>query len=176
MPKTPEVPLKTTIAGKCCVIDGDTIQIGMVRLRLAGIDAPELDHPLGQKAKWELVRICKGEIITAEIERDIPYDRLVATCYLSDGRDLSAEMVKRGLALDWPKVSGGKHAAYEPDGARKNTRKQQPTSARRCAFSTDRAAYCPKMAFSYQIRCFVRDPAFGHAAQHNVITRFLKTV
>lgn len=118
-PKTPEVPLETTITGKCYVIDGDTIQIGKVRLRLAGNDAPELDHPWGQKAKWDLVRICKGEIITAEIEQDISYDRLVATCYLSDGRDLSAEMVKRGLALDWPKFSGGKYAAYEPEGVRK---------------------------------------------------------
>lgn len=116
---TPSPPLATTLAGTCYVIDGDTIQIGKVRLRLAGIDAPELDHPWGKKAKWELVQICKGQIVTAEIEPDISYDRLVATCYLSDGRDLSAEMVKRGLALDWPKYSGGKYSSLEPQGVRK---------------------------------------------------------
>ncbi|MCT8330351.1 thermonuclease family protein [Albidovulum sediminis] len=101
------------------MIDGDTIQIGEVRLRLAGIDAPELKHPWGQKAKWELVQLCKGQIITAEIAVDISYDRLVATCYLPDGRDLSAEMVRRGLALDWHNFSGGKYAHLEPEGARK---------------------------------------------------------
>ena len=108
-----------TVTGKCYVIDGDTIQIGKVRLRLAGIDAPELEHPWGKKAKWDLVQLCKGQLITAEFEPDISYDRVVATCFLPDGRDLSAEMVKRGLALDWPKFSGGKYKHLEPDGARK---------------------------------------------------------
>ena len=110
---------QTTISGKCYVIDGDTIQIGEVRLRLAGIDAPEIEHPWGKKAKWELAQLCKGQLITAEIAVDISYDRLVATCYLPAGRDLSAEMVRRGLALDWHNFSGGKYAHLEPEGARK---------------------------------------------------------
>ena len=44
---------------------------------------------------------------------------MVATCYLEDGRDLSAEMVKAGLALDWPKFSNGLYACHEPEGIRK---------------------------------------------------------
>lgn len=116
---TPNPTYETTLTGKCYVIDGDTIQIGKVRLRLAGIDAPELEHPWGKKAKWELIQLCKGQVITAEIEPDISYDRVVATCYLPDGRDLSAEMVKIGLALDWPKFSGGKYTHLEPEGVRK---------------------------------------------------------
>lgn len=40
------------LKGQCWVIDGDTIVIDKVHIRLAGIDAPELDHPYGQKAKW----------------------------------------------------------------------------------------------------------------------------
>ncbi|MEP1765269.1 MAG: thermonuclease family protein [Sulfitobacter sp.] len=92
------------VTGKCFVNDGDTIQIGKVRLRLAGIDAPEMEHPWGKKAKWELVKLYKGQIITAELEPEISYDRVVATCYLPDGRDLSAEMVKIGLAIDWPSL------------------------------------------------------------------------
>ena len=91
-----------TISGKCYVIDGDTIKIGQMRLRLAGIDAPELNHPWGKKAKWELVAMCEAAKFMARIEPDISYDRLVATCFLPDGRDLSAEMVRKGLALDWP--------------------------------------------------------------------------
>ena len=110
---------ETTLTGKCYVVDGDTIRNGKVSLRLAGIDAPELEHPWGKKAKWELVQLCKGQLITAEIEPEISYDRVVATCFLPDGRDLSAEMVERGLALDWPKFSGGKYAHLEPEGIRK---------------------------------------------------------
>lgn len=107
------------ITGTCYVVDGDTIRIGNVSLRLAGIDAPEMDHPWGKKAKWELVRLCKGQVITAKIEPGMSYDRLVATCYLPDGRDLSAEMVRSGHAIDWPKFSGGKYAHLEPEGVRK---------------------------------------------------------
>lgn len=115
----PGLKLETTLTGKCYVVDGDTIQIGKVRLRLAGIDAPELEHPWGKKAKWELVKLCKGNTITAKFEPDISYDRVVATCYLPDGRDLSAEMVRIGLALDWPKFSAGKYTHLEPEGIRK---------------------------------------------------------
>jgi endonuclease YncB( thermonuclease family) len=118
-PATPKPVHETTLTGKCYVVDGDTIRIGKVNLRLAGIDAPELDHPWGKKAKWELVQLCKGQVITAEIEPEMSYDRVVATCFLPDGRDLSAEMVARGLALDWPKFSAGKYAHLEPEGARK---------------------------------------------------------
>ena len=46
------------ITGKCHVIDGDTIAIGKQKIRLAGINAPELNEPWGQKAKWELVGLC----------------------------------------------------------------------------------------------------------------------
>jgi micrococcal nuclease len=38
---------------------------------------------------------------------------------LPDGRDLSAEMVKAGHAIDWRKFSGGKYRQLEPDGIRK---------------------------------------------------------
>jgi micrococcal nuclease len=107
------------LQGPCWVIDGDTIVIGNVRLRLAGIDAPELDHPWGQRSKWALVKLCKGQTITARIKPELSYDRLVAECYLPDGRDLAAELVRSGLALDWPKFSGGKYSHLEPEGARR---------------------------------------------------------
>jgi len=106
------------ISGKCYVIDGDTIQIGKVRIRLAGIDAPELDHLWGKKAKWELAALWKGNTIIAKLTPDMAHARVVATCYLPDGRDLSAEMVRCGLALDWPKFSGGRYSYLEPKGVR----------------------------------------------------------
>jgi len=53
------------LKGKCHVIDGDTLVIKGTKIRLAGIDAPELDQPWGQQARWAMVEICKGRLITA---------------------------------------------------------------------------------------------------------------
>jgi endonuclease YncB( thermonuclease family) len=107
------------LTGKAYVIDGDTIKIKGTKIRLAGIDAPEVDMPWGQKSKWTMVGICKGQTITAELDGERSHDRLVGTCFLPDGRDIGAEIVKRGLALDLPHFSGGKYRQMEPDGARK---------------------------------------------------------
>jgi micrococcal nuclease len=111
--------LTTQLSGTCFVVDGDTIVIGTYSIRLSGIDAPELDHPYGKNAKWHLVNLTKGQKITAEFHGDQTYAREVATCYLPDGRDLSAEMVKAGMAIDWPKFSGGKYRHLETPEARK---------------------------------------------------------
>lgn len=107
------------IMGRGYVVDGDSIIIDKVMVRLAGIDAPELDQPYGQNAKKALMQLCKGQIIRATVDDRDHYDRTVATCHLPDGRDLSAEMVTCGMALDWPKFSGGRYRALEPEGIRK---------------------------------------------------------
>lgn len=107
------------LRGRAWVIDGDTIDIGGTRIRLAGIDAPEMDHPYGKNAKWTLVNLCKGQEIRAVFDGHLSHDRTVATCYLPDGRDLSAEMVKAGMAIDWGKFSRGKYASLEPPGIRR---------------------------------------------------------
>ena len=46
-PQAKQIP---AITGKCHVVDGDTIHIGKYKIRLAGINAPELDEPYGQQA------------------------------------------------------------------------------------------------------------------------------
>lgn len=106
------------LTGTAYVTDGDTIKIKNTQIRLFGIDAPELNHPYGQKAKWALHKLCKGHLVRAEITDEDKYGRRVARCYLSDGRDLSSEMVKQGLAIDWPKFSGGMYRQLETPDAR----------------------------------------------------------
>jgi len=112
-------PARPTLTGSAYVVDGDTIVIQKTQIRLFGVDAPEINHPYGKKAKWALVSLCKGQAIRADILQRDDYGRTVARCYLPDGRDLSAEMVKRGLAIDWPKFSGGSYRAMETTDARK---------------------------------------------------------
>ena len=108
-----------TLRGRAYVVDGDTVVIQKTQIRLYGIDAPEMNHPYGNKAKWALVNMCKGQIIRADVTDTDTYGRTVARCYLGDGRDLSAEMVKLGLAIDWPKFSSGKYSSMEVPGVRK---------------------------------------------------------
>lgn len=112
-------PDKPELTGPARIVDGDTIVIQKTQIRLFGIDAPEMDHPYGIKAKWALVSLCKGRKISARITEKDAYGRTVAKCYLPDGRDLSAEMVKIGMAIDWPKFSGGCYTALEVPGIRK---------------------------------------------------------
>ena len=110
---------KRVLKGRAYVVDGDTIKLEKKNVRLFGIDAPELDHPYGKKAMWDLRKICAGQTITAEVIEEDTHGRIVARCSLPDGTDLSAEMVKLGLALDWPKFSGGEYKHLETPDARK---------------------------------------------------------
>ncbi|MBY6202454.1 thermonuclease family protein [Maritalea mobilis] len=105
--------------GKAYVVDGDTLVISGTKIRISGIDAPELHHPWGKKSKFAMIQMCKGQIVTAHIQEEVSYDRIVAKCYLADGTDLAAELVKQGLALDWPRFSGGAYRHLEPEGIRK---------------------------------------------------------
>ena len=113
---------QTIISGKCHVIDGDTIAIGKQKIRLAGIDAPELHNPYGKQAKWKMVEICKGQNITAYLTGETSYDRVVAKCFLDDGRDIAEEIVKAGLALDIPHFPNADYKRFEPPGVRRKLR------------------------------------------------------
>lgn len=113
------VSTKKVITGPAYVVDGDSLVIRKTQVRIFGVDAPEINHPFGNKAKWAMVKLCKGKEIRAEVLEVDTHGRTVARCYLPDGRDLSAELVKQGLALDWPKYSGGKYKSMETTDARK---------------------------------------------------------
>ena len=108
-----------TILGRAYVIDGDSLRIKGTEVRLFGVDAPEINHPYGKTAKSALMTLCKGQDIRAEVVCADVHGRTVAKCTLSDGRDISAEMVRMGLAIDWPKHSAGIYRHLEPDGIRR---------------------------------------------------------
>ncbi len=118
-PKHAQTPALKQIDGRCYVIDGDTIVINKIHIRLFGVDAPEMDQPYGKKAKWALIALTKGKTVTANLFPERSYDRVVGHCVLDDGTDLSEELVKQGLALDWPRFSNGTYAEFEPAGVRK---------------------------------------------------------
>ena len=106
----------------CHVIDGATIVIGKQHIRFAGIDAPELNKPYGKQAKWALVELCKGQNVIAYLTGETSYDRVVAKCFLDDGRDLAAQIVKKELALDIPHFSNADYKHLETPNARRKLR------------------------------------------------------
>ena len=108
--------------GSAHVIDGDTIVVKGQKIRLAGVNAPELDQAWGQKSKWEMVKILKGKIVHVVPNGETSYDRIVATCYIDGDTDIGAELISRGLARDIPAFTGGKYKKYETGAGRRRVK------------------------------------------------------
>ncbi|PZX10464.1 endonuclease YncB(thermonuclease family) [Celeribacter halophilus] len=92
--------------GALRIVDGDTLAIGEVKIRLHGIDAPEMSQSCsdmrgkswacGAWSKAVLERLAAGDIACDPKDRD-RYGRVVAVCHGASG-DLNAEMVRVGAA------------------------------------------------------------------------------
>ena len=118
MLKTLCIALKlcTSLSGYVAVVDGDTIIVESRHIRLAGLDAEELNEPHGLAAKQRMIDLTRG-IISCQLTGERSYNRYVATCYTAAGVDLAAEMVRSGMALDCARYSNGKYRGLEPMGA-----------------------------------------------------------
>lgn len=92
------------------ITDGDTLRMGDIRVRLQGIDAPEMSTPEGHLARQHLIGLIGSATIACEDTGQRSYDRVVAVCRTVSGRDLARAMVEDGWAVDWPRFSGGRYA------------------------------------------------------------------
>jgi endonuclease YncB( thermonuclease family) len=84
------------------VSDGDTITVlvgehDSVKVRLAGIDAPEKAHPFGSVSKKNLSDHVYEKKITVEWEKKDRYGRVLGRV-LVDGSDACLEQIRAGLA------------------------------------------------------------------------------
>ena len=86
------------------VIDGDTIELLLLKsfkfvtIRLDGIDCPEKGQPYYEAATTYTSFLCLHKQVRV-IRHDIDkYGRLVADIILPDGKNLSEELVRAGLA------------------------------------------------------------------------------
>lgn len=85
------------------VIDGDTIVLQGIspRIRVWGLDAPERSQPGGPAATAAMRQLVAGQQLDCR-QRDIDrYGRIVAQCFLPDGRDITAEMIRMGVATEY---------------------------------------------------------------------------
>lgn len=76
-------------------IDGDTIRAGQERIRLRGIDTPEMNEPEGPAAKERLESLLRnGTVSIVPHGRDV-YDRLVADVFV-DGQNVAETLRREG--------------------------------------------------------------------------------
>jgi micrococcal nuclease len=92
-----------------CVIDGDTIRYGGIKIRLADIDAPEVFSPgcpseatRGKRATRRLLALMNAgpfQLVAGDRDED-RYGRKLRTIE-RDGRSLGDTLVAEGLARPW---------------------------------------------------------------------------
>jgi endonuclease YncB( thermonuclease family) len=108
------------ITGTPRIVDGDTVEIGHVKIRLSGIDAPETDQicldangqrwACGIAARDELIKHSNGQRWECETAGTDQYGRSLCNCFI-EGEDVSAWIVRSGWALSFVRYSH----AYDAD-------------------------------------------------------------
>ena len=129
-----------TLTGEVTYVrDGDTIELGEMAIRLQGLAAPEWNEPGGTEARQAMIELVHGRTVRCALDGTRTYDRCAGICYL-DGADISEVMVRRGVASDCRRYSGGRYPEAErraaPDGATVGRTYPLPGRARRTANSS----------------------------------------
>lgn len=106
------------LSGPVGVIDGDTLDMGGTRIRLWGIDAPEMRqtcqgkdgqvYECGRDSAAVMNELTRNRRIECENRGRDRYRRLVAVCRTVSG-EINAAIVRRGWAVDWPRYSNGRY-------------------------------------------------------------------
>ncbi len=102
------------ITGAARVVDGDTVEVQGVKIRLHGIDAPESKQQCqrtsgefwacGKQATLALVEKISGSQIRCDGRDQDRYGRVIAVCFSGD-TDLNAWMVSQGWAVSYRRYS-----------------------------------------------------------------------
>ncbi|WP_198377557.1 thermonuclease family protein [Neoroseomonas rubea] len=111
-PSTPRSIARTTL--RASVVDGDTLAAGSERLRINGIDAPEMaqsceragtTYPCGRMAREAMAAILGSGTVACEILGADQYGRRIARCRNEAGQDIAAELVRQGWAIAFRRFS-----------------------------------------------------------------------
>lgn len=119
-PRAPGEP----VSGRARVVDGDSLEIAGVRIRLAGIDAPErtqdcrdadgATYACGEAAARALAALVAGRSVSCTPDDVDRYNRDVAVCS-AGGRDLAEALVREGHALAYAQRGRARYAEAERD-------------------------------------------------------------
>lgn len=90
----------------------DTIEVNNLRIRLEGVDGPELNERGGKGAKRWMQKLALRKPVSCWLTGVKNRDRWIGIYYLND-RDIGALAVAAGQARDCPRYSGGRYAKLE---------------------------------------------------------------
>jgi len=79
------------------IIDGDTFRIGSERIRLRGIDTPELNEPRGPEARQRLEQLLQEDPIRIVPHSQDVYGRTVADVFVN-GRNVAEVLKQEGFS------------------------------------------------------------------------------
>jgi endonuclease YncB( thermonuclease family) len=116
------------ISGEPRIVDGDTVEIGHIKIRFAGIDAPETDQicldskgdrwACGVTARDGLIKCSGGRSWDCELIGTDKYGRSLGKCFI-EGEDVSAWIVHSGWALSFVRYS---HDYDREEGAARDSK------------------------------------------------------
>jgi endonuclease YncB( thermonuclease family) len=101
-------------AARAHVIDGDGIEVDGARVRLFGIDAPEMRQPCrnrtggaygcGEQARAALQQVAEGRQVSCIVKTRDKYRRAVSVCSVADGSEdiggIWFEQARQSLILE----------------------------------------------------------------------------
>ena len=95
-------PASTYTAYVVRIIDGECARYNRRKapIRLAMVDAPEREQPFGTEATKKLSELLRQGTVRLKVKCIDKYNREVAFVYC-EGKDVSAEMLKEGMALHY---------------------------------------------------------------------------
>jgi endonuclease YncB( thermonuclease family) len=110
-----------SVIGPAQVVDGDTIVVQGVRVRLEGIDAPELEQSCarasgirfwgfagtwkcGREAAEHVERLVRQRVVRCEGFGTDAYGRMLGVCTV-EGLEINSDLVRQGLAWAFAKYS-----------------------------------------------------------------------
>jgi endonuclease YncB( thermonuclease family) len=119
-PQTPGVPSRF-IARIFGVHDGDSLRINTeggrsMRVRLYGVDCPEIGQPYGIKARALTRQLAYGRFLILEPKGKDRYGRIIAKVYLLTRKMLSQEIVKAGACWWYQKYAPDDEVLAELEG------------------------------------------------------------
>jgi endonuclease YncB( thermonuclease family) len=114
--------LAADMSGSVRVVDGDTLDMASIRIRLWGIDAPEMKqtcqgkdgqiYECGRDSAAVMRELTRDRHVECESRDRDRYGRVVAVCRTESG-EINSAILRRGWAVDWPRYSDGRYRADE---------------------------------------------------------------
>jgi endonuclease YncB( thermonuclease family) len=102
------------VSGRAQVLSGDTLRINQTTYRLWGVAAPPMNEFGGYTAMQGLAALIGSQTVICAPKKGFFRGGLqTAQCRVAGGRDLAADLVKRGFARDCPRQSGAAFASIE---------------------------------------------------------------